>query len=387
MFTANDANNVFIVILLVLIIGLGAFFLLKRLYFIWTKRVLDRLVFKRSFSEEVAPCGKELFLIETVYNPTNLPIFGVTVEEYIYNDLELMEFIHNDKLMMQYYPSKFRIILPRMQIKRSNPVKCRKRGHYTLKSAELTCYKHRIITESVAEIFVYPEPSEIKLSLFSANDREGESDSRLPLIADPFSFGGIRNYRSGDPFSAINFKATAKTPVFTANDIKVNTKDFISDRKTLVLINFSFPEINTIHNEKYVSLCEEALSGAAYILTESISNGYRAGFAANCKYENSLSLIYPTYSSRESYFELMRSLSAVRIEPGVAFGRILDRYLKENIHGTQIYIFTIERNDGINRAVASFESKDNYVRVLIPRIKDKKDPLIVSEYEIEEWEE
>ena len=76
-------------VILIIILVLAAFLLLRRLYISLRNKRLSNLIYERSFSESGVYEGECVELVETIRNAGFFPLFGVDVESYIYNELEL----------------------------------------------------------------------------------------------------------------------------------------------------------------------------------------------------------------------------------------------------------------------------------------------------------
>ena len=185
-------------------------FHLNQLFLLIRRFTVDRLVYCRRFAEECVYEGDTVELIETIWNPTVFPAFLIDVESYFYSGLQI-DGREAAKGEMRYFVSRYHL-MPFEKITRRIEMKCVKRGYYKLTTVSVfRCGDERSI-ESKAELYVYPKIEELRENMPSAYGL-GDELSRNRLIRNPFSVNGIREYRQGDPFRSINFKASARLSV------------------------------------------------------------------------------------------------------------------------------------------------------------------------------
>ena len=189
----------------------GAIVLLVVFYIFLSLKYIDRITYKREFSEKGSYEGDELQLIETIANRSFLPFFFIDIEYYIFNELQYDDYEQERDRNMQYTRSRFFIVLPYMQIKRRHTIKLKKRGFYQLDTVTFWYGRKQRRISAPAQVYVYPKLTGIDDLPIPSSSMQGDAFSKQWLIKDPFSVSGIREYRFGDPFNSINFKATAKS--------------------------------------------------------------------------------------------------------------------------------------------------------------------------------
>ena len=349
---------------------------LVALYFVTRKYAFRGLAYEREFSDDGVFEGEEITLTETIINRTPFPIFGVDAESYIYKELEFRAYIPELDKNMQYVLSRFSL-MPFMKIKRKHTIGCVKRGYYKIETATLWCGKLTNCVPSAAEIYVYPKIVESAVFPRPLSLMQGSSVSSRRLIEDPFSFAGIRDYRFGDSFSSINFKATAKAPITGCSSIKVNNCDFSANRNVKVMINFQtdFDE-GAMQTEIYNELMELALGYSAGFMEEAIDEGYRVGFAANCSdIGGAQSMIFPMRSGSEHFRDILRGLAAARLYVGCSIIRLIDIELENYTSDTEFYFISTYVDEPLAEKLAELERAGNVLTVIKPDIsvlEDKK---------------
>jgi len=268
---------------------------------------------------------------------------------------------------MQMIISRFHL-MPFMQVKRHHKIKCQRRGYYKLDSAKIVTKEKTMYFDSLAEVYVYPKVVDQKQISYPVNFLQGSSLSQRRVMQDPFSLAGIRNYTSGDPFNLINFKATAKSGYqgMQMSSIKVNKLDYCSDRIFMIYINFQPPsEVLSIPSDIHESLMENALSFAASFISEALRNGYKAGFAANCRLVHGEGRIaFPIVGGIYHIEDMLREMAKAQIIRGVSFASLLETGTKTDLYNAEIFVITPYVDNSIDANIAILRKRNNAVTVI-----------------------
>ena len=359
-------------VILILILTLAVFVLLRRFYISLRNKRLSNIIYERNFSESGVYEGDCVELVETIRNTGFFPLFGVDVESYVYNELELEEYESDGKGGMQYIISRFNL-LPYMQIKRRHTVNCAGRGHYKLQVATIYGKKGPITLSAPAEIYVYPKTMPLDLKSLAASRLQGDFSSMRQLYTDPFSFSGIRDYRFGDRLSQVNFKASAKSVYsgYGYSSLKVNTSDFCANRKMMLYLDFHLPMGSKIGGEKYRQMAEYALSYCASIINEAIFGGYSVGFAANCKNgDGELSVKYGCEAGVPHMIDILRELASVNPAEGSSFAALLENAVTASMSDTEIIIICYDCSEKPYSKLSVLERLGNTVQYIVLDPKD-----------------
>lgn len=342
----------------VVIILLGALFHNLKI------RVLGKLVYTREFSKTDAIVGDELYITETIYNPSIIPIPFVDIASYIDGSLEIEDRARSDG--MQLIVSRFHL-LPFAKTTRRHKVVCTDRGHFTMKSAGILSKKSKVEYDQTfyfdAELFVFPEELKRRTSSAAINLLQGESRSLNKYLQDPFSAVGVRDMAPGDPFNLINFKATAKSSYRGGKCIKVNRLDPASDRTYMVYINFKQPEGDEgriLYKEKM----ERAIAIASSFIYEASRLGYKVGLSANCPLDDgSAKISFPVSGGRAHALEILRTLASARVDYASSFTSIVEGSMKRDVSLTEVFVISATADEGFSDAV-SILGRRNSVEVI-----------------------
>ncbi|MBQ9115507.1 MAG: DUF58 domain-containing protein, partial [Clostridia bacterium] len=336
------------------------------IYFIFRDKLIGNLSYTRFFSEKGSYEGDEVTMTEVIHNKSFLPLFMIKIEYYIYNDLQYDDYPPDREHAMQYTLSKFFIILPFMQVRRKHTIKLLKRGYYTLDTINLLYAKRERNVLAPAEIYVYPKMIGIDDLPIPSSSMQGDAFSRQWLIRDPFSVSGVREYRFGDPFNTINFKATAKSAMLGVNGLRVNNRDFCSNRNFMIYLNFQTDKEVAMPFTVYEKLMEKGLSYAAALLREAFNFGYRAGFAANCTLVSGENQVkFPMTQGALNYEDILMQMSKVRLAEGVSFTALLGSDALGGLCDSEVFILTTYINEQIDRTVDTFHKFGNNVSVIM----------------------
>ena len=359
----KESWYVFLKIAIPVVAIIGIIYLI---YFIFRDKLIGNLSYTRFFSEKGSYEGDEVTMTEVIHNKSFLPLFMIKIEYYIYNDLRYDDYEPDREHAMQYTLSKFFIILPFMQVKRKHTIKLLKRGYYTLDTINLLYAKRERNVSAPAEIYVYPKMIGIDDLPIPSSSMQGDAYSRQWLIRDPFSVSGVREYRFGDPFNTINFKATAKSAMLGVSGLRVNNRDFCSNRNFMIYLNFQTDKEVAMPFKVYEKLMEKGLSYAAALLREAFNFGYRAGFAANCTLVSGENQVkFPMTQGALNYEDILMQMSKVRLAEGVSFAALLGNDALGGLCDSEVFILTTYINEQIDRTVDTFHKFGNNVSVIM----------------------
>ena len=359
----KESWYVFLKIAIPVVAIIGIIYLI---YFIFRDKLIGNLSYTRFFSEKGSYEGDEVTMTEVIHNKSFLPLFMIKIEYYIYNDLQYDGYEPDREHAMQYTLSKFFIILPFMQVKRKHTIKLLKRGYYTLDTINLLYAKRERNVLAPAEIYVYPKMIGIDDLPIPSSSMQGDAYSRQWLIRDPFSVSGVCEYRFGDPFNTINFKATAKSAMLGVSGLRVNNRDFCSNRNFMIYLNFQTDKEVAMPFKVYEKLMEKGLSYAAALLREAFNFGYRAGFAANCTLVSGENQVkFPMTQGALNYEDILMQMSKVRLAEGISFAALLGNDALGGLCDSEVFILTTYINEQIDRTVDTFHKFGNNVSVIM----------------------
>ncbi len=332
-------------------------FVMIKVYSAVRRSQIKRLKYSREFSLSGVFEGEHVIFRETITNTSNLPMLFVDVEAYIYGELALEGYtgLHEDD--MQYFISRFHL-MPHATVTRSRKMTAKKRGVYELSTVSVFQGKTPFYIDAPAKIYVYPKFRNVDEYSTPMNTLIGDAVTKRRLITDPFNVSGIRDLAPGDPFNLINFKATAKTG---GRVIKVNEREFCSGRIFMIYMNFQPPTDNTIPTPRYNAIMEETLSFAASIIRKALYDGYKVGFAANCKNitGEQISRFLPS-TGVGVLEEILRVMAGMRFDCAMSFSAMLAEYAPL-IKDAEVYIMTPYVTQEHDAQIKAYKRRNNNV--------------------------
>ncbi|MBQ9468089.1 MAG: DUF58 domain-containing protein [Clostridia bacterium] len=364
-------------------------------------KFLERLIYKREYSVPDAYAGQSVTLTETIFNPTLFPFFRVDVEEYLPRGLwidgarpgqapaaveeepkkkkkrpgkkkkdEEPVAVHDDE--QEPIVSRF-TLMPFMQTKRRHEVYCETRGFYEISSVRIERRGEPLFISAPAELYVFPKLVDPMINSFPVSCLLGEYTSQRRLIQDPFSFSGIRDYRFGDPTGIINYKATARHPVFSASDIMVNMRDYCTGRIFMVYQNFHLQNAGKGLYDNYDAIMEYGLSVCSALIRDAVNNGCKVGFAGNCPVDGARYLRYPMLSSDEHYKQIMKGFAALRISDGISIKMMVQDDIDAGLNNAEIILLTTYVDDELDDRLRVLKQYNNAVSVIHLSEEDLKE--------------
>lgn len=323
------------------------------------------LHYMRAFDRTGAFAGEEAAVIERVHNRKPLPIPILYAESYSDPGFTLLDAPYEEEAGLQHYISAFSL-LPFAHKTRTIPVRCNRRGCYKLKTVQLSCfdlfgfYAGGDYIETDTELLVYPRQLSIDQVPLPAYSMFGKNLSRRRQMEDPFMPSGIREYAPGDPFSRINFQATAK-----AGRLMVNRLDPSSDPKLMILLNFDLSEEmwDTVIEEERV---ETGLSYAACLIRTALDEGVPAGFAANSTitYGADDYVYFPPRSGGAQMQAVLEIMARLTLRRTRSFEALLKKLVEEISGDTDLYIISHYMTPKASSLISALEAQGNKVYMI-----------------------
>lgn len=219
---------------------LAMYFVLDFVYGkLWKKGLKAELRFEERDVEE----GDSATLIETMTNDKFLPLPVVKLTFKADRSIEIDEdrnaTVSDRTNVVEYFALGGHEVVTRRQ-----PVRASKRGYYLIEEAGIdlpdffTVGVRNMYTSQAASLLVCPKMIDTEEVVDLSRQIVGEVVSRNRLYQDVFSFRGIREYTSGDPLSAVNWKASART-----GEYMVNMRDYTSGQHVRFLLDLEQPSI------------------------------------------------------------------------------------------------------------------------------------------------
>lgn len=214
--------------LLLLLAGAGAFYLLQRI--IYRKYWNAGLSITAEFETRSAFEGDISYLKEEITNDKFLPLPALEVNLAMDRALKFSgEAGENANVTDQSYRRDIFSLFVRQRVIRRLPFLCEKRGYYKITGADVIGYDfffrssfHDDRALNTA-LYVYPKAVDTHRITLLLKAVSGMIVTQNRLFPDPFCFSGIRDYHPSDPMHHINWKASAKGQGLLVNQFDSTT--------------------------------------------------------------------------------------------------------------------------------------------------------------------
>lgn len=224
MFKPDATRFLIAVLVLALLLGrftlallLGLVLLGLGVAYLWSRLVLRRLSYERTFQPDHAFVGDTVTLRLQLRNAKLLGVPSLRIHEPVPSRLE----VRGAKFVPSTQPGTR--LMERLTSLRAYEavnwhaeVACRERGYYAIGPTQLEATDpwglHTVTLELPKRSTLVIYPRLLPLTSIGLDPRHPLGDLRAPqqLLSDPARTIGIRDYRRGDPFKAIHWGATAR---------------------------------------------------------------------------------------------------------------------------------------------------------------------------------
>ncbi|MBQ7010594.1 MAG: DUF58 domain-containing protein [Clostridia bacterium] len=316
----------------------------------------------RAFSCDGAFAGDEFQLVETVTNPTFIPLFFVKYEFFMPEGLTV------DGVYCSSYSKKTSVfhLLPRSTVKKVHTVRSDNRGFYRIENATVVYRKVFYELECSAQVYVYPDCSKLHFDMGTDIYRAGEIISRRRIPEDPFCFAGIREYRAGDPVRSINFKASAHSFINGMRALMTNEYESSRNYDTMILLDSASYSESGFSPEESKEVYETSLNAACYLFCETVKNGGRVGFATNSPTKNNNSTIVPCGSGAAQTKEILECFAEMSYysQRTYSFDALIRAALPVSPRGVDFYFICTYVSDQLANTISLFRSAGYNIYVL-----------------------
>ena len=369
-------------ILIALIIGI-IYFAQERLYRKYWKKGLRTGL---SFSREYMECGEEAELTLEIENGKALPL---PVFHYKFSVDRALRFrdMENSVVTDCYHRNDVFSILGHQRIKRTLAFRGSERGFFRVESVNIMVrdfFMSRLFAMSKKEelgIYVFPKKIDVRELTSLTRGRAGEMAARRSLMEDPISFRGRRDYQSGDPYRAINWKQSART-----GEWKVNLYEATQDAEVKILLN-----LDTDSMIRADRLLETSISLTSSLARAHLAEKERVSVWCNGRTEEDLELSEPGMGSELSHsITVDKYLTMIRKSAGKdAFLARLDAEAKSIDRNTLYLVISPYYKEDLLLRLDRLKREDATVLCVVPYYKrvgfEPRRPYLkgweVSEYE------
>lgn len=323
---------------------------------------LSRLEYSRVFSSDGVFASESFEFTEILHNTTFFPLFKVKMEFFMPGGFTVDEVkcLEHTKVTSVFH------IPPKSSVKKTHIVCANKRGSYNLETASI-CYAKNEFTFSIPfNIKVYPNCCGLESSMPPDMFRIGDSISKRKCIEDPFFISNIRPYRYGDPFSSVNFKASARSFSGGYRQLMCNTFDTSRDFDSMIIVNLTeySNKISSFENEECL---EKSLGYCCYLFSEILNQGGRVGFACNCQIGSKSHIYIPCSSGDIHVKNILDSIAEISYygRHDCSINSILEKFSAEAPKNVDLYFITPEIDHKLSNNIEKIEYGGNHVCIIV----------------------
>lgn len=251
------------------------------LAWLWIAKALDRVEYRRSFSQSRAFFGEEIELAVEVVNRKLLPLPWLEVDD----EAPLPLPIGDEPLFPSSRPR--RVLLsntyslgPYERVIRRYRLRCRARGYWpfgpaVIRSGDVFGFGQRDRElDGVDYLLIYPKVSPIDQLGLPAKQPFGDYRARERLFEDPTRLRAVRPFEPGDPLKRVHWKATART-----GSLQVKQFDPTATLDLYLVLNLATLEHSWQGTRP--DLLETAMTVAASAAAHALAEGFPVGLLAN----------------------------------------------------------------------------------------------------------
>jgi uncharacterized protein (DUF58 family) len=317
---------------------LTVFYLIIGAYIVslwWSTTIMRRVKITRQF-ESRAFLDQEIPVTLVVSNPTVLPAVWLQLHESLPVDLIIPNFYH-----------QVISIGPRKENTLTYLLHANKRGYYNigptfLRTGDLFGLVKDLSANRPADfLIVYPKIVPIPRLKLPSRSPFGTIKHYNPVFEDPSRSFGKREYRNGDSFKRIDWKATA-----ISRRLQVKVFEPSIALETQIILNLS-SEDYPIHNRYYDT--ELAIIIAASVANWAVENKQSVGVLTN-GIDPLTNAAPPAQVPRRGSSHLMsilEILARVQTSTNLPFATLLHRSTAELSWGTTLILITSQLNEAI----------------------------------------
>ncbi|MBB6670553.1 DUF58 domain-containing protein [Cohnella nanjingensis] len=319
-------------------------FLLQRLLF--SRRVLRRVAYERSFSEPHAFAGETVFMLERIVNRQWLPLPWLRVETMMPSPLQFKnqnaELAISSGQLLQNHASLFSLA-PFTKVVRKHEVVCVRRGVYRIPSLSLTlgdlsgASSVSDTRESNCAITVFPRLKDVQqLPLSARKWMQSAIGMHEAFREDHYQVAGVRPYRSGDSLKQVNWNATAKT-----GQTLVNRRESMVDNDVTILLNAELYDASE-NRRIQPAVFEEAISYTASVARHLLSNGGKVGLVYNGKVdgETAVPLVMEPRAGRAHLYRMLELMARFEAVTRRELGYVLEEMAASGMRGVNLLVIS-----------------------------------------------
>ena len=247
----------------------------------WNRQSLRGVVYERTLGERRAFPGEAIELTLRVTNQKLLPLGWLVVEDRWSEALPL-----EDGTLFTSHPSQLGLYRSAFalrwfeRVSRHYHLRCTRRGFYPFGPAQLSSgdiwglFRTNVGYGHLDWLVVYPQVLPLEALGFPLKEPLGETKAAWRIFEDPNRAVGLRDYRPGDSFRHIHWKASARR-----QQLQVKVYEPTTSHNLILFLNVATFARHWEGTKPL--LLEQTIAVAASIASHAIGERYLVGLVAN----------------------------------------------------------------------------------------------------------
>jgi len=336
---------------------------------VYRRLALSGVSYERYFDQSTVFAGEQIAVVERLVNRSLLPVPWLRVEAMFSVHLQFAS--QGVEVMVgqafQYHRSIISLG-PLSQLTRCHTITCLRRGYHHMDAVAITSGDaFGVATKTMtlrphSNLLVYPRILDIQDLSQLFHSLQGDFVVRRWIVSDPFLTAGVREYQPGDPYTQVNWKATART-----GQLQVHQRDFTADDRLLLLVNFECDETmwSAVTD---IELVEAGLSLAASIAVLVSMRGLAVGFGCNGWIADHQDRVRLAPQTGDAHLEaLLATLAKLAVTKCWSFLTLLSDELETSVTGVDFLLVTAFVTPTMQEIIIRLQAAGNSVAVISPR--------------------
>ena len=337
------------------------------------RRLFRGVSFERAVSRRVVPWGGDVEVALSVTNDKLLPLVWLQIRDQwpagvVAEGFGLRKILVLDRqelvqtVSVRWYE----------RLRRRYRVRCEERGVHRFGPAEVQAGDPFGIAgvsarwEEHKDVVVLPRVLDVPVAGLLLGRPLVEEEAARSLAVDPTALRGTRPYRPGDPVSALNWRATART-----GELYTNEYDPVSLASVRVLLDVGslYRAWESVEPELMELLCVVAAS-----LTSAYADrGYAVGFASNAAGAGEAAAV-DLEPATGALPEVLEAIARLRPFSFRVYGSVLRDELEDHGAGAECVVVTARLRQEVRDVLALLREDRPTTVVFVGRPRDDEKP-------------
>lgn len=263
-----------------ILFSIPAFWIIQSL---WRRRSLESVVFERTLDRGAVFSGDTVSLMLTLGNFKLLPLPWIRITSDIPETFEMIgQKVHATKEKLNNDHAIITSLRSYEKLTRIHEIRVPQRGYFVLRDVKLEAGDYYGFLKTAKQIHlplaltVYPSIKPVDTLMFDPLKPGGDLPVKRWIHPDRMDVVGSREYTGNEPFSSIDWQATAKTGA-----LQVKQYGFNAVRSAMVFLDVRTHTRDWKYKDR--ELIERGIEIAAGLTEQFYQEGVAFGFATNSK--------------------------------------------------------------------------------------------------------